>query len=102
MKIYIANFDTRWTDEDLKTFFLPYGTVQSAQVMMDGFTEKSRGFGYVEMPDENEAETAIKALHDTDQDGRKLTVTKADPKVERKGSYKVGSGGVNPYRFRKN
>ena len=102
MNIYVANFDTKWNDENLKELFLTYGNVQSAQVMIDGFTERSRGFGYVEMPDAQEAETAIKALHATELNGGTLTVRQADPREEKKGSYKVGNGGINPYRFKKN
>ena len=101
MNIYVANFDTAWKDEDLKALFQPFGAVSAARVMIDGFTERSRGFGYVEMPDEKEAGAAIAALNQTEQQGRKLTVAQTDPREERKGSYKVGNGGVNPYRFKK-
>lgn len=102
MNIYVGNFDTQWTDDNLKNLFAPYGTVNTAHVMIDGFTEQSRGFGYVDMPDETEASKAITALNQSEQNGLKLTVQQADPRVERKGSYKVGNGGVNPYRFKKN
>lgn len=102
MNIYIANFDAEWTSEKLKQLFSSYGLVDKALVMMDAFTNQSRGFGYVEMPDEAEANQAIIALNQSELNGLKLTVSKAEPKEERKGSYKVGNGGVNPYRFRKN
>jgi RNA recognition motif-containing protein len=102
MNIYVANFDTQWNNENLKELFNTYGTVGSALVMMDGFTERSRGFGYVEMADEQEAALAIRSLHETELNGVKLTVKQADPRAERKGSYKVGSSGINPYRFKKN
>ncbi|RYZ62158.1 MAG: RNA-binding protein, partial [Chitinophagaceae bacterium] len=59
MNIYVANFDTAWKDEDLRQLFTPYGEVASASVEMDVFTEKSRGFGYVDMPDEAAAQAAI-------------------------------------------
>lgn len=102
MNIYVANFDTKWTNEELKGLFSSYGTVDKALVMIDAFTDKSRGFGYVEMPDEAEANQAIAALHQTEVNALKLTVSKAEPVEERKGSYKVGSGGGQPFRFRKN
>lgn len=102
MNIYVGNFDTQWTGHNLKELFSPYGTVDNTQIMMDAFTERSRGFGYVEMPDETEAGKAILALHQSELNGLKLTVSKAEPKEERKGSYKVGRSGINPYRFKKN
>lgn len=101
MNIYVANFDTQWTNENLKELFTPFGSVAKAQIMIDGFTERSRGFGHVEMPDEAEANQAINALNQSELNSRTLTVSKADPITERKGSYKVGNGGINPYRFRK-
>ena len=102
MNIYVANFDTQWTNENLKELFFPFGAVDKALVMMDAFTERSRGFGYVQMPDEAEASKAITALNQSELNGLRLTVSKADPKEERQGSYKVGNGGINPYRFKKN
>jgi RNA recognition motif-containing protein len=101
MNIYVANFDTQWTNEKLKELFTPYGTVGAAQVMIDGFTERSRGFGYVEMPDEMQAGNAIAALHQSELNGKTLTVSKAETRNERRGSYKVGNS-VSPYRFKKN
>lgn len=101
MNIYVANFSTQLQDEDLKSLFAPYGEVLSAEVSIDGFTEKSRGFGYVEMPDEQQARAAIAGLNQKEHNGLVLQVKEAEPKDTRKGSYKVGSGGVNPYRFRK-
>ncbi|HEX8313398.1 MAG TPA: RNA-binding protein, partial [Flavisolibacter sp.] len=68
----------------------------------DAFTDKSRGFGYVEMQDDQQAKTAIAALDKTEVNGRVITVQEAEPRESKKGSYKVGSGGINPYRFKKN
>jgi RNA recognition motif-containing protein len=102
MNIYISNLDTQWKDSDLKNLFAPYGEVVSAEISIDSFTEKSRGFGYVEMPNEDQAEKAIKALNDSEVSGQKITVQQAEPKDVRKGSYKVGNGAVNMYRFKKN
>lgn len=102
MTIHVANFDTDWKDEDLNRLFSPYGQVSSAVVMMDLFTNHSRGFGYVDMPDEKEGATAVESLHQTEVNKRKLDVKVAEPQKAPGGSYKVGNGGVNPYRFKKN
>ena len=102
MTIYVGNFNTQRTNENLEALFSPYGTVDKALVMMDAFTERSRGFGYVEMADETAAGEAISALDQSELNGFKLSVSKAEDRVERKGSYKVGSGGINPYRFKRN
>ena len=102
MNIYVGNFNTQWTSENLKALFAPYGTVDKALVMMDAFTERSRGFGCVEMADEVAAGKAIGALDQSELNGLKLTVSKAETRKERKGSYKVGNGGINSYRFKKN
>ena len=102
MNIYVANFSTQLNNDDLKNLFTPYGEVASAEVAIDGFTEKSRGFGYVEMPDENQARAAIAALNQKELNGTVLNVQEAEPRQLRRGSYKVGSGGFNPYRFKKN
>jgi RNA recognition motif-containing protein len=102
MNIYIGNFGTLLKDEELKNLFTPYGTVASAEVAMDAFTETSRGFGFVEMPVEDEASAAIAALNQTEMNGQRILVQQAEQKEVRKGSYKVGDGGFNPYRFKKN
>ena len=100
--IYVGNFNTQWTDENLKSLFSTYGQVISGSVMMDLFTERSRGFGYVTMANEAEATAAIEALHQREIEGNVLTVKMAEPQKEKAGSYKVGNGGINPYRFKKN
>ena len=102
MNIYVSNIGTQMKDEELKSFFAPYGEVASAEVAIDAFTDQSRGFGYVEMPDDQQALAAIQALNQSDVNGRSLLVKEAEPKELKRGSYKVGNGGVNPYRFRKN
>jgi RNA recognition motif-containing protein len=100
MKIYIENLDGAIDNERLKEIFSIYGEVKSAEVVKDVFTGVSRGFGYVEMEDEA-AGNAVNGLNQTLLNERKLTVKEAEPKMERKGSYKVGTGAVNLYRFRK-
>lgn len=102
MTIYIANLDTKFTNEDLKKLFEPFGEVASAEIAMDAFTEKPRGFGFVEMTSEEAGKSAISELNKKELNGLQLTVEQREPKKEQKGSYKVGNGAVNAYRFRKN
>jgi RNA recognition motif-containing protein len=101
MKIYIENLHDTIDNKKLSELFSSYGEVTSAEVVKDVFTGVSRGFGYVEMNDET-AQEAITALNQTVVSDLKLAVKEAPPANERKGSYKVGSGAVNVYRFRKN
>lgn len=102
MNIYISNINTELKNQDLKNLFSPHGEVQSAEISMDAFTEKSRGFGYVQMQNEEEAKAAITALNKKEVEGAILNVHEAEQTAARKGSYKIGSGVVNTYRFRKN
>ena len=102
MNIYVTNLGTQIKNEDLRSLFAAYGEVETAEISMDAFTDLSRGFGYVEMPDETQALAAIAALNGTEQNGRVITVKEAEIKDVRKGSYKVGNGAINVYRFRKN
>ena len=101
MKIYIENLHSSVDNEQLGEIFSSYGEVKSAQVVKDVFTEVSRGFGYVEMEEES-ALKAINELNGTSLNDLELTLKEAPYEAERKGSYKVGSGAVNMYRFRKN
>jgi len=101
MKIYIENLHDTIDNENLSETFSPYGEVQSAQVVKDIFTGASGGFGYVEM-DDAAAQNAIKTLNQTALNDLKITVKEAPAVNEQKGSYKVGTGTVNVYRFRKN
>jgi len=101
MNIYIANLDNAIDNERLQELFSPYGSVQSAQVVMDVFTGMSRGFGYVEM-EEDQARRAIADLNQTVLHTLTITVEEAPPARVQRGSYQVGRGEVNPYRFRKN
>ena len=102
MNIYVAKFDSQLTDEQLKNLFAPFGEVSSANVQIDGFTDKSRCFGYVEMPNEQQAKNAIAALNQTEVNGSQIKVEETELKDVRRGSYKVGNSGVNPYQFKKN
>jgi RNA recognition motif-containing protein len=97
-KLYVGNLAYGITDSDLETMFAPHGTVQSAQVIMDRDTGRSKGFGFVEMGSDQEAQTAIQALNGKEVDGRALTVNEARPKEGgggggRGGGYGGGRGG---------
>jgi RNA recognition motif-containing protein len=81
MNIYVGNLPYNSTDDDLRQTFAPYGEVTSANVIADKFTGRSRGFGFVEMPNDEEAKAAIEALNGKDVDGRQLRVNEARPKT---------------------
>ena len=81
-KLYVGNLAYTVTDSELQQMFEPHGTVQSAQVIMDRDTGRSKGFGFVEMGSDAEAQAAITAFHGTEHGGRTLTVNEARPKPE--------------------
>ena len=91
MNIFVAklNFDTR--ESDLQQLFEEYGEVSSVKIITDKFTGKSKGFGFVEMPNDDEANNAINDLDETELDGRTIVVKKARPKEE--GGDSRGGGG---------
>ena len=84
MNIYVTNLTYTTTEEELRQLFEPYGIVESARIITDRDTGRSRGFGFVEMPDAAEAQEAIDGLHGTSVGGRTLTVTEARPREERR------------------
>jgi RNA recognition motif-containing protein len=90
-KIFVGNFSFNLSEDELRSLFAPFGTVENASVVTDRATGRSRGFGFVEMPNSEEAETAINALNGKDSGGRKLTVNEARPKVGGGGGQ--GGGG---------
>lgn len=90
-KLYVGNLSYDVTDSDLSKMFEPHGTVQSAQVIMDRDAGRSKGFGFVEMQNDQEAQAAITALNGQDSGGRALTVNVAKPKTE--GGRGGGGGG---------
>ena len=95
-KLYVGNLTYGVTDGTLATMFEPHGTVQSAQVIMDRDTGRSKGFGFVEMGSDQEAQAAIQGLHDQEVNGRRLTVNEARPREPRRGGgggYGGGGGG---------
>jgi cold-inducible RNA-binding protein len=91
-KLYVGNLAYGVTDSDLQQLFAQHGTVQSAQVIMDRDTGRSKGFAFVEMGSDAEAQAAITALGGKEVDGRTLTVNEARPREDRGGSG-GGSGG---------
>jgi RNA recognition motif-containing protein len=91
-KLYVGNLAYGVSDSDLQQMFEAHGTVESAQVIMDRDTGRSKGFGFVEMGSDQEAQAAIAALNGKESDGRALTVNEARPK-EGGGGGRGGSGG---------
>ena len=87
MNIYVSNLNHQITDETLLQTFTPFGQVTSAKVIMDQFTGYSRGFGFVDMPNDAEANMAIEKVNGLEVDGRAVYVKEARPREERKGSY---------------
>ena len=90
-KLYVGNLSYDFGDGELQQLFEAFGTVQSAQVIMDRDTGRSKGFGFVEMGSDQEAQAAITGLNGKDVGGRSLTVNEARPKTE--GGGRGGSGG---------
>lgn len=90
-KLYVGNLSYNVTDSDLQQMFSAHGTVQSAQVITDKFSGQSKGFGFVEMGSDQEAQAAINALNGQQNEGRALTVNEAKPREDRGG--RGGSGG---------
>ena len=92
MNIFVAKLNFGTSSEDLREAFEAFGEVDSAKVIMDHDTGKSRGFGFVEMPNDDEAQAAIDALNETDFDGNTIVVKKAEPR-EGGGGGRGGFGG---------
>src|SRR5687768_10060359 len=100
-KLYVGNLSYDVTDADLAKLFEPHGSVTSAQIIQDRETGRSKGFGFVQMGSDAEAQAAIAALHDKEENGRKLTVNEAKPREDRPrgggGGYGGGGGGGGGY-----
>ena len=90
-KLYVGNFPYDTTDQDLQTLFASAGTVETVNLMRDMATGRARGFAFVEMSNDEEAQKAISQFHEQDMDGRPLVVNEARPKPE--GGF--GGGGAN-------
>ena len=93
MNIYCGNLAYAVTEDDLRTAFAEYGEVTSVNVITDKFSGQSKGFGFVEMAENSEADAAIKALNDTALGGRNIRVNQAKPREDRPQSGSGGGGG---------
>jgi RNA recognition motif-containing protein len=92
MNIYVGNLSWSMTDDDLSNLFSQYGTVSSAKILKEKNTGRSKGFGFVEMEDEDAAKTAISTLNESEVQGRKLIVNESQPRPEGSGYKKSGGG----------
>jgi RNA recognition motif-containing protein len=105
MNIYVGNLSWQMTDEDLRTLFEQYGSVTSAKIVKDKVSGRSKGFGFVEMPEDGEAQTALTSLYESEVLGRKIIVNEAQPKPQggggggfKKRSFGGGSGGGGGFK----
>ncbi|MDI6762379.1 MAG: RNA-binding protein [Thermodesulfobacteriota bacterium] len=92
MNIYVGNLSFDVSEENLQTAFSAYGQVSSATIVKDKYSGQARGFGFVEMPDSNEARTAIANLNGKELNGRQMNVNEARPRADRGGSGGRGGG----------
>ena len=86
MRIFVGNLNYQTDDNSLRAAFAPYGDVTEATVVVDRYSDRSRGFGFVEMPANEQAQAAIRGLNGTDIDGRNVTVNESQPKERRTSS----------------
>ena len=100
MNIYVGNLSWNLKDQDLSNLFASHGEVASAKIVTDKFTNRSKGFGFVEMPNDDQAQAAIAALNGSEVDGRNIVVNESRPKPEggggggfKKRSFGGGGGG---------
>jgi len=98
-RLYVGNLSFNAKNADLETLFAAFGSVRNAQVVMEPGSDRSRGFGFVEMDRDTEAQAAITGLNDQEYDGRRLVVNEAKPRESRGGS-RSGGGGGGGYRSR--
>lgn len=94
MNIYVGNLPYNATEEQLKTMFGRYGEVTTTSIIKDRDTGRSKGFGFVEMPDDTEAEQAIQTLNESDMNGRNIKVNQARPKEARSDKPRTGGYGA--------
>jgi|SRR5688572_5675271 len=105
MNIYVGNLSWTMTDDDLSNLFTQYGTVSSAKILKDKMNGRSKGFGFVEMEDDEAAKTAIANLNESEVQGRKLIVNESQPRQDggaaggfKKRSFGGSSGGGGGYK----
>ncbi len=103
MNIFVAKLNSQTQDGDMQEAFEAYGAVDSAKVILDQFSGRSKGFGFVEMPNDDEAQNAIDALDNSDLDGNTIVVKKAEPRESRSGggggNRGGGGGGFSKSRY---
>jgi RNA recognition motif-containing protein len=97
MNIYVGNLSYEVTEEDLKQAFEAFGEVETVKVIKDNYTDRSKGFGFVEMPAKDEAQSAINELNDKELKGRTLKVNEARPRTESRGGRGGYGGGRRSY-----
>jgi RNA recognition motif-containing protein len=100
MNIYVGNLSFEMTEEDLKKVFEAFGQVETVRILKDNSTGRSKGFGFVEMANNAEANSAISELNDKELKGRKLRVNKARARTENRGGRGFGGGGKGPRQGR--
>src|SRR6185436_11356952 len=93
MNIYVGNLSWTMTEDDLRSLFEQYGTVSSVKIVKDRETGRSRGFGFVDMPDDNQGQQALTSLYDTEVMGRKIIVNESQTKPEGGGGGGFNKGG---------
>ena len=93
MNIYVGNLSYDTTEQDMEAAFTPFGQVDAARLINDQYSGRSKGFGFIEMPNNAEAEAAIQALNGKELQGRTLTVNEARPREPRQGGGGGGGGG---------
>jgi RNA recognition motif-containing protein len=101
MNIYVANIPFKASEDELRGLFEEFGQVDSARIITDKFTQRSRGFGFIEMPDETNAKSAIESLNGSDFMGKALVVNEAKPRTEN--TFERGNrngGGYNRSSYR--
>ena len=97
MNIYVGNLSYEVNEEDLQNAFSEFGEVESVKIIKDQYSGRSKGFGFVEMPDRNEANAAIEGLNSKEFKGRSIKVNKAKPRSDRSGGRGRQSGGRKYY-----
>lgn len=98
-KLFVGSLSFNINESQLRELFAEYGTVESAAIIMDRDTNRSKGFGFVEMATEQEAQAAIKSLHGKEVDGRTIIVNIARPKEDRPSRPNYGGGGGGYRRY---
>ena len=93
VNIFVSNLSFKFNEDSLNQLFQAYGTVNSSKIITDKFTSKSRGFGFVEMPNDEESHKAIEGLNESEHDGRNISVSVAKPRTEGGGGRDRNSGG---------